>query len=59
MTEAHLVTYTGTPRVFAGVLEDEGAQISWTPPEETRGGAGEFIAIATATATFVTVANAP
>jgi hypothetical protein len=46
MTEAHLVTFNGSPRhahSLVECLEREGVRVAWTPPAETRGAAGEVI----------------
>jgi hypothetical protein len=46
MTEAHVVTYNGMPRyahTLVECLQAEGVEVSWTPPEETRGGVAEVI----------------
>ena len=46
MTEAHLVTYKGMPRyahTLVECLQAEGVEVSWTPPEEPRGGVAEVI----------------
>jgi hypothetical protein len=58
MTEAHLVSYNGSPafaHLLVEYLEAEGVLVSWAPPAETRGGLGEVIASVVISIT----ANAP